>query len=289
LKNKTIIFFLFLLPGILLILIFRYYPFFSAIYHSFTEWNALESHFIGLNNYVKLFNDDYFWLSLKNVFVYVFLRIVIITLMSIVGAELVYNISSKKISYFWRYIFILPMVIPASVTLLLWKFIYSSLGILNQFLGIIGINTFTNWLGNSSTALIAVAFVGFPFLSTAQFLITVSALQNIDISLIDASKIDGANLVERIFWIDLPLIKDKIILTMILTFIWDFQAAQNFLILTQGGPGRSTLVPGLYVYQAAFEYSQFGYSCAIGVIMSIIIFIVYTLLNRLSSGTEVQR
>lgn len=288
-RNKTLTFFLFLLPGLFLILVFRYYPFLSAIYHSFTEWNAISSNFIGIGNYIKLFKDTDFWISLKNVFIYVILRIIFITTMSVLGAELIYNIQSEKISYFWRYIFIIPMIIPASVTLLLWKFIYSSFGILNQFLGIVGINTFKAWLGDPSTALIAVSFVGFPFLSSAQFLITISALQNIDKSIIDASKIDGANIIQRIFWIDLRLIKDKIVLIMMLTFIWDFQAAQNFLILTQGGPGRATLVPGLYVYQTAFEYSRFGYSCAIGVIISIIIFIFYNLLNKITSQKEVRR
>ena len=279
-RKSSMLFFLFLLPALALVMVFRYYPLFSAVYHSFTRWNVIESHFVGFQNYSKLFNDDYFWVSLRNAFIYVAIRVLVITFMSILGAELVFNIYNKRVSYFWRYIFIVPMVIPVSVTLLLWKFIFSPFGILNQLLYSFNLSHITRaWLGDPKTALYAIAFIGFPFLSTAQFLIILSALQNIDSSLIDSSKVDGATTLKRILKIDLPIISDKILLVVILTFMWDFQSVQNFLILTQGGPGTSTLVPGLYVYQAAFNFNELGYSCTIGVIMTVLLLMIVIPLN----------
>ena len=191
--------------------------------------------------------------------------------MAIIGAELIFNLPSK-LGNVWKYLFIIPMIVPFTVSILIWGFIYNPyLGVLNQFLSIIGLGNFTlPWLGSSNTVLYAVALVGFPFMGTLQFLIILTSLQSIDSSILDASRIDGASILKRIFRIDLPLIMDKIILAIMLTIIGDFQAFTNFFILTGGGPGTSSLVPALYLYDAAFQRGTLGYACTIGVILAII-------------------
>ncbi len=265
-------FIFFLIPLFSLLITFRYYPLFSAIYHSFTQWNVISSKFIGFQNYMTLFKDSLFLSSLSNIFEYILITVIIITVMSIVGAELIFNLRSNKLSSFWKYLFVIPMIIPYTVFMLLWKFIYNPyLGVLNGLLNSIGLGFLTQpWLGSPSTALYAVAFVGFPFLSTAQFLIILSGLQSLDRSILESAEIDGTTTLTRIFSIDLPLIIDKIVLAIVLTIIWNFQALTNFYILTYGGPGSSTLVPGLYLYEMAFENNSLGYACAIGVIMAVI-------------------
>mgnify|MGYP001626344624 FL=1 len=256
--------FLFIFPGFLLLIVFTYYPMFSAFYHSLFNWTIVESSFVGLHNYVELFHSNTFLISLKNMTIFVILSTIFITVMAIIGGELVFNYKPKKLSSVWKYLFILPMVVPFSVGMLIWTFIYLPYnGILWQFLTSIGLgNLAIPWLGLPSTALIAVIFVGFPFLSSLQFLIILSSLQNLDSSVLESSILDGCSTFKRILKIDLPLIMDKIFLIILLTAIGGAQVAASMLILTNGGPGNSTMVPGLYIYQTAFNQSRYGYSSA---------------------------
>jgi len=281
-RKKRYGFIFFLIPIFLLLVVFRYYPLFSAVYHSFTTWNVISSKFVGFQNYVLLFKDNLFIASLRNIFIYILVSIIIITVMAIIGAELIFNLRSK-LSAFWKYLFVVPMIVPYTVFILIWKFIYNPyLGILNGSLNVIGLSSLTQpWLGSPQTALYAVAFVGFPFFSTAQFLVILSSLQNLDRSILESAKLDGATTLKRVFKIDLPLIMDKIVLIIILTIIWNFQAFTNFYLLTFGGPGSSTLVPGLYLYQMAFENNSMGYACAIGVIMAIIALILVFITQKI--------
>lgn len=271
----------FILPAFGMILLFRYYPLFSAFYHSFTRWDIVTADFTGLRNYARLMVDDFFWDSLRNAGVYTLVRVVVILTMCIIGAELVYNLRSTRRSYFWRSVFIIPLVIPISVQILLWGFIFHPVvGMLNELLAVVGLGDLSRaWLGDHNTALFAVAAVGFPFLGTIQFLIILSGLQSIEPTLLEAARTDGTNIIQRIFLMDLPIIMDKIILAITLTVLWDFQNVQYFLVLTGGGPGTSTLVPGLYVYQAAFDYNQLGYSAAIGMAMTVVVLLLVLALN----------
>ncbi len=264
--------FLFIFPGFLLLIVFTYYPMFSAFYHSLFNWTIVESSFVGLHNYVELFHSNTFLISLKNMTIFVILSTIFITVMAIIGGELVFNYKPKKLSSVWKYLFILPMVVPFSVGMLIWTFIYLPYnGILWQFLTSIGLgNLAIPWLGLPSTALIAVIFVGFPFLSSLQFLIILSSLQNLDSSVLESSILDGCSTFKRILKIDLPLIMDKIFLIILLTAIGGAQVAASMLILTNGGPGNSTMVPGLYIYQTAFNQSRYGYSSAAGVVLMFI-------------------
>lgn len=275
---------LFLLPALLFVGIFRYFPLGSAFFHSFTNWNAATSSFTGLANYIDLFQDDFFFDSLRNAGVYTAVRVVVITAMCLIVAELVYNIPSSQASYRWRSLLILPLVIPVSVLILLWNFIYNPvLGLLNEFLAVLGLDFLQRpWLGDPQTALYAVAAVGFPFAGTIQFLVILSGLQSINPSILESARVDGTNILQRIFRMDIPIIMDKILLSVTLTVLWDFQNVQYFLILTGGGPGTRTLVPGLYVYQTAFDYNRLGYSSAIGVVMTIVLLLVVLALNSLS-------
>lgn len=282
---------LFLIPALAFIAAFRYYPLVSAFYHSFTQWNATTSTFNGLANYVQLVGDSYFWDSLKNIGLYLLVRVIVITGFCVLGAELIYNLRSQRFAYFWRTLFIVPLVIPVSVLILLWTFIYNPvLGLLNQFLTTVGLKFLAQpWLGQPQTALYAVAGVGFPYLSTIQFLIMLTSLQSIDPSVLESARVDGATIFRRIFTMDLPIVMDKILLLITLTVLWDFQNVQFFLIMTNGGPGTSTLVPGLYVYQTAFTYNTLGYSCAIGVAMTLILLVLVTILNRVSQRVVVEQ
>lgn len=264
-----------LLPTFLFLAIFIYYPTFLIFYRSFFRWDGVTiCQFVGLNNFKELFNDETFIRSLENVSLFLIFRVAVLFLFPFIAAELIVNLINKKIAYAWKLIFVVPMVVPYIVMLLIWAFIYDpSVGLLNQLLRAIGLGKLTRpWLGSPNTALFALCFLRFPWIPTMQFLILLGGLQSIPQSVIESSRLDGASILTRIIKIDIPIILPNIGLVIILTSIWMLQQFQMFLILTGGGPGHATMVPGLYLYISTFDYGEFGYASSIAVVMFGILF-----------------
>lgn len=280
--------YLFLLPIYLLMVTFKYIPFGMAIQKSFYTWNGSNvNKFVGFANYIQAFKDPTFIVSLKNVGVIAIAYIVIVIVIPILAAELLYAVKSKRKQYVIRTAFTFPMVVPAVVVILLWKWILAGdNGVLNNVLTAVGLdNLVTPWLGSTKTALGAVIAVGFPWLGSAtlgglQFLLYYGALQSTSSDMFEAAEIDGANIVQRFFRIDLPMLSSQIKLAVTLAIINAVQVFDSINILTSGGPGTATIVPSLVLYEQGFTYKKMGYSSAIGVIMFAII-MVLTLINQL--------
>jgi raffinose/stachyose/melibiose transport system permease protein len=263
--------YLFLLPAILLLIVFRYIPAGSAIYHSFTDWNGTSAaNFVGLAQYQALFQDQSFIRSLQNIAIYSLVRTALGTLMALIGAELVYNLQNYGARSLWRVVFTLPLVIPTTVIFLVWKQIYSArLGLLNEFLELFGGRP-QPWLGSPDTALGAIILIGFPLVSGFSFLVLLSALQNLPSDVNDAALIDGCSRLRRIWSIDLPSIRGPLALVIILGINAGLQEFAPMLIMTNGGPVNATQSPGLYLYQQAISYGKFGYATAIGTVLMMI-------------------
>ncbi len=262
--------FLFLLPALILLIVFRYYPALSAIYHSFTIWEIpAPGVFVGLENYASLFKDPVFLQSVRNILIYTVDRTLLTGVMAFVGAELVYNLRNQRLRQFWKLVFVVPMVIPSTVDLLIWKQIYAGRqGLLNQFLISIGvIDRPIPWLGQPDTALTALVFIGFPVVAGFGFLILLAALENLPQEVNDAALIDGCSRLRRIFAIDLPAIRGPLTLLLILSLNGGLQQFAPMLVVTQGGPVNATMSPGFYLYNQAFLYGKYGYSTAIGTVL----------------------
>ncbi len=262
--------FLFLVPAAVLLIVFRYYPAVSAIYHSFTDWDGTSAaNFVGFDQYKALFQDAVFIRSVTNIAIYTLLRTLMTTAMAFVGAELVYNLRSYASQSIWRVVFTLPLVIPASVVFLVWKQIYNPrLGLFNQFLTLIGLQGFAKpWLGQPDTALGALILIGFPLVSGLGFLVLLSALQNLPAEVNDAALIDGCTRLRRVFAIDIPCIRGPLTLIIILGINAGLQEFAPMLVVTNGGPVNATLSPGLYLYQQAFTLTKFGYATAVGTVL----------------------
>lgn len=272
--------YLFLVPVFILVIGFRYYPTLLAVVRSFFYWNGTGTAiFAGLENYVELFGDSTFLISLRNLVMFTVVRIVMIASLTFIVAEVVYSLASDARAYRWKVAFIVPMVVPWVVILLIWQFIYNpDIGILNQLLDIFGLDGLRrSWLGDPDSALISLALVQFPYVATIQFLIIVSGVQSMPIEQKESSMLDGAGVLRRILFIDLPTVRPQIILAVLLTLIYSFQRFAMFEVLTQGGPGSATQVPGYYLYQSAFNYTRFGYACAIGVVLMMILMSISSL------------
>jgi ABC-type sugar transport system permease subunit len=285
--------YLFLVPAFILLILFRYIPAFSAVYHSFTDWDGTsESNFLGLKQYQTLFSDAVFLRSLQNIIIYTIARTFFSTLMAIVGAELVYNLRSTGMRNVWRVLFTVPLVIPHTVVFLIWRRVYSGdFGLLNDTMKLIGLGDFTKpWLGNPDTALWALIFVGFPLVSTLGFLVILAGLENLPQEVNSAALLDGCTRMRRVFAIDLPAIRGPLAFVLILSINAGLQEFAPMFIMTLGGPVNATQSPGLYLYQQAFTYGKFGYASAIGTVLMLLtlVFSIIILAARYRKAIDIE-
>jgi raffinose/stachyose/melibiose transport system permease protein len=278
-----------LVPTLTLLLIFNYYPAFMGLYRSFFEWDVgLEAKFVGLENFRQLLvEDEVFLQSLANVGLLTIWHVISGVTIPFFVAELIFNIRNQMSQYVYRILMILPAVVPGIVTLLLWRFIYDGThGLLNDILAAIGLGSMQQpWLGNPDTALYAVMFMGFPWVGGVTVLIYLAGLQNISHEIFDSAQIDGCSGLRRLRSIDVPLISSQFKLIVILTIIGSLRSWIDVFVMTRGGPGTASMVPGLWMYNNAFVWGKMGYASAIGMILFILIFI-FTLINNKYIKTE---
>jgi len=272
-KSK-IVPYLYILPVYIFLITFLLMPLLTAFIKSFYRYDGLNlNEFIGLENYIRLFTkDSVFYKSLINLFV-LFIGMNICFIFPIIAAKQLHCMQSAKLQYILRTVFILPIVVPSVVIMMLWKFIYyPQMGVIARLCSNFGISS-PNLLGNPSTALVSVIIIGFPWITGLSFIIIYAALQGIDTSLIEAAKLDGASGIRIFCNVEIPIVMPQIKGLYILACIGQFQDYERFLILTQGGPKNATMVPGLHMYNIAFSVSgssEYGYSCAIAVVLFII-------------------
>ncbi|RIK40211.1 MAG: sugar ABC transporter permease [Chloroflexi bacterium] len=274
--------YLMLVPTFALLLTFNYYPAFMGLYRSFFVWDVgLPAQFIGLGNFIKLFTEDtVFQKSLVNVSLLTLWRVVSGVTIPFLVAELIFNLRNQVSQYTYRVLMILPAVVPGIVHLLLWQFIYDGThGLLNAILAGVGLEEWKQpWLGNPKTALYAVIFMGFPWVSGVTVLIYLAGLQGISREVIDSAQVDGCTGLRRIFAIDVPLIMGQLKLITVLSIIGGLQSWVGIFVMTEGGPGTASMVPGLWMYNNAFLWNKMGYASAIGMILFLLIFAL-TLFN----------
>jgi len=267
----------FLLPAFALIVIFSYYPALSGILHSFTNWDiGGNADFIGITNYVEMWKDAVFVKSMLNALRYAVFHVVVNVSVPVLVALLIFHLRTPRSRYLYRVLFLIPAIIPGIVTYLIWGFIYAPYdGILNTLLELLRLGDHTRaWLGDPETALYAIFFIGFPFVSAFNMLIIYAGLTGIGTSVFDAAEIDGAGVVARLLNIELPLIRPQIMLVLILSLIGGFSSYDVALILTQGGPMNATMLPGLYMYRNAFQFGKMGYASAMGTLLFVLLFIL---------------
>ncbi|ABX41394.1 carbohydrate ABC transporter permease [Lachnoclostridium phytofermentans] len=283
--------FLWILPGIVLLLIFSYYPPISAFFYSLTDWNANRANFIGLQNFKELLTDQIFWNALKTSIFLTVVGILVGNIATIFLAELLFNLKRKKASSTYRFLFVLPCLVPGIVTMLLWNkiiFAVNETGLANAILMKIGlIDNPLTWYAGDKTVLLSLILTNFPWVAGTSFLIYLAGLQGIPESIIEAAELDGITILKRIRYIDFAYIRGQIKYFLILGFIGGLQNYSMQLLFTKGGPFYKSMVPGYYIYWQAFNNTRFGYACACGVVMFVIIFSVTIFTNKMKSSEEV--
>uniref|UniRef100_A0A7C3MJB3 Sugar ABC transporter permease n=1 Tax=Dictyoglomus thermophilum TaxID=14 RepID=A0A7C3MJB3_DICTH len=280
-KYNKYIPYLFILPWIIGLLSFTLGPLIFSCIMSFYDWPIVgKTNFIGLKNYIDMFQDPLFYNALKATFRYVLLYVPLNTIFALFCAILI-NPKFRLTSMF-KVLFFLPTIVSGVAIAIVWSWIYDKeYGILNYFLSLLGISGI-NWLGDRKWSIVSLVIASLWTMGNTM-LIFLAALKNVPIELYEAAYIDGATNWQRFLKITLPMISPSILFNLITTLISAFQVLTLALLLTGGGPARSSYVFAMYVYHNAFRYSQLGYAAANAWFMFIIIFILTMILFKTSN------
>jgi ABC-type sugar transport system permease subunit len=259
-----------LLPSLLLIGIFSYYPALRSLIGGFYAWNGFSPPvYSGISQFRQYIASATFGTEAKNIAILTGGSILITLVSQFTAAEVVMHMP-RRAGTVAKYLLVLPIVLPPLVLIEVWAYLLQpGSGLIDVFLRSVGLPQPT-WLSDPHLALASILLIGFPWISNLGFLIFLGGLQNLPKDVLDASTIDGVGAVKRVFAIDVPLLLPQFRIVVILSGIF---AVQNFipiLLLTNGGPGTATLVPGLEMYQSAFQNDQYGYGMAIGTLLFVV-------------------
>jgi len=279
LQYKRIYPYLYIIALIPFIISYFIYPLIFSLVLSFTNWNGIKLEtiqFAGLINFIKLFKDEIFLKSLSNTFIFVFLNIIISNFFGFINAYIL-NYSGIKGSKIFRAIIFFPAVMAPVVVGLIWKIILSNDGLLNLILEKIGLGFLAiNWLGNLTTPIFMVVLVNIWQYTGYNMILFHAGLQNVPDELIEAAKIDGANVFQIIRKIILPLLTPVITIILVLSIIGGFKVFDLVYALTKGGPAHASETISTYMIYEAFSFkgpSDMGYASSIAIFLTIIIFI----------------
>ncbi len=298
--DKVSFFLVFLILPVACYLTFVVSPFLQAAYYSLTNWSGFSPKmtFIAFDNYRKLFNDDIFLKSMGNSIIFAAVLPLVTLVVALIFASFITvggpshgNIKGLRFSSFYRVVSFFPYVIPAIVIGIIWQQIYDpSAGLLNGFLTQIGFEGFSSfaWLGSIYTARLAVMFVVVWGLIGFYMVLFIAAIKGVPGEIFEAARIDGAGRFRTIVSITLPLIRENVQTSMIYMGILAIDLYVYMAALESGGgPQNSTLVMSQQLFTTAFTRGQFGYACAMGVLLAAITLVYAGLvfaINRLTGG-----
>ena len=267
--------YLFMLPSLFFFITFVVAPMIICIYTSFFDSNMgkdAQDTFIGFGNYAELFQDKIFLGAMRNTVIIVAVSVPAVCIFSLWVANAIYNMRAGLTSLF-RIIFYLPVVTGSVAVTVVWKWMYNNYyGIFNYALKNMGvIDKNINWLGDSRYALWAIIIILFTTSVGQPIVLYVSALGNVDQSLVEAAEVDGATR-NQVFWkIKWPQIMPTTLYILIITTINSFQCFALIQLLTSGGPNHSTDTVMYYIYYTAFKLYRYGYGNAMGVVLMLVI------------------
>lgn len=260
----------FVLPALVLFIVFVVYPLFGGIYYSFTDWNGIDKvfDFVGISNYIAILQDKYVLGPLGNTFLYAFISMILLNVLGLAFAVGLEKVSRGK--NLLRALLFVPAVLSSLVVGYIFKFIFaepvSSLG------GMLGIEAISNnLLGSKDYALYMGILVATWKMAGWYMVIYIAGLQNIDQSLYEAADIDGASEWYKFRHITFPLIAPAFTINMVLSVERAFKEYDLIFALTGGGPGRASELISLTIYNESFTNKRAGYGSALGVILFFII------------------
>lgn len=265
---------LFVLPALVFYCYFVIHPLLNTLYLSLCEWTGVGTNklFVGFQNYRTLVKDPLIWQALSHNIIWILVTVFVPTLLALILAVLLTTPKLKGMAIF-RVTYFMPSVVSLVAVSVVWKWIFNqSYGTLNQVLKAVGLGFLrTSWLGNPNTALGSLLTAGSWTHYGFCMVIFLAALQGMDNSLFEAAMIDGANSLQRFFYVTIPLLKNTITLIVLNSLIGSFKVFDLVWIMTTGGPYHSTEVMSTYLYNQAFFMNNVGKGAAAAMMLTAII------------------
>ncbi|MFS0963715.1 carbohydrate ABC transporter permease [Enterococcus durans] len=277
--------YLFILVPVSLLLIFGIFPILMALYFSFTDYNIIEpANWISFANFQKIFQDEFFFVSLRNTLVYTFLYVPLGLIVAL-GTAILLN-KKVKVTNLFRTFFYLPVLCSTVATATIWYWLLNpQYGLLNQLLRLIGIDG-PAWLYSSNWAMTAIVIMSVWMTFGGNMMIFLAGLQGINPALYEAADIEGASSWQKFRHITWPQLSKTTFLVTTQLIIGAFQVFDQAYMLTKGGPGNSTITLVYYIYNKGFGGLEMGYASALSFILFLIIF-VFSLVNMKLTNKEI--
>ena len=278
-----------ILPGLVIYLIFVYFPILETIRTSFYQWDGFSNNrtFIGADNYIKLIGDAQFLKALGNNITFIIFYSIIPILIGLILASLLGRNPLPGLAFFRAGLF-LPQIISMVVVGVTWRWVFNpAFGPLNMGLRLLGLDSLTRtWLGDFTWALPAVGSVGTWVQYGFCMVLFLAGMQRIPADYYEAAELDGASGIQELLYITLPSLRPELGVALITTIIAALRVFDLVYVTTRGGPGDSTLVTGFLVYRAAFQQNRIGYAAAVATVMTIVIFAISLIVLRFQSPSE---
>ena len=282
----------FLIPGAVFFTLVILIPFLANVGISFTKWSGVGTPvWIGVANYIRVFQDSVFWASFRNNLVMLLAVTVLPTLiglfLSVFLFENVARMFGNGVVRFLRAGYYIPQILPVAIAGVVWGWILNpDFGAIDAILTRLGASfAIHDWLGDPATALPTVMAIMIWFQIGYPLVIFMAALQRLDPQVLEAASLDGASWWQR-FRIIVALIRPEIGVVVLTTTIYALKIFAPIYVLTRGGPGSATIVPSYFAYQEFFQKANVGYGSTISTIMTITILILCIAFVRGQSGRE---
>lgn len=277
--------YLFLIPALVFFLAFIVYPIGFISFGSLFEWSSLSNMtFVGFNNFIELFKDKVFMITLRNTLYWI---IVTVTIQMVLGFILAYIIEEKikRFKGFFRTLFFIPVVTSVVVISIVWSNMYSPYqGLLTNFLYNIGVTAPINWLGNVNKAIFAIMAVNIWEWTGWSMILYIAGLSEIPLGIKEAALIDGATGFKKIWNIFIPLTAHVHKSLVLLGIIGSLQTFALVYSMTSGGPNSASEVPGTYIFKMGFQVQKMGYASAISVVI-LLLALVLTVIQVVGFGS----
>jgi len=281
-SNQWKIAMVFLLPYLLIFSIFRFIPSVGGLVVSFFKWSlGGDPKFVGIDNYVNLAQDGSFYTSIRNTLSFFVLTVPVLVVASLLLAMLLnQKLAGRKVM---RTISIIPYVLIPSIVGIMWNWMFdNNFGLLNYYIKKLG-GSPVFWLTDERFALIAVSIVVVWTYIGYDMILFLAGLQGIPKETYEAAEVDGASTFQVFWHITLPLLKPVTMMVSTLTLVNVVQLFDQIYVMTNGGPGTSTLTMVQYMYTSAFTNYELGYGSAIEVVILVLLMVLITVQNRIGN------
>ncbi len=263
-----------ILPALVLLLVFVYYPVVENLRLSLFSWNAFSARptFVGFDNYRTAAADPIFWRALRNNTVFAVTSLVFQVGFSLVLAAVLEEFVHRRLRGVLRTIYFVPAVISITVAGILFSFLYNpEIGLLNRLLAVLGLQSWQHsWLGEPGTSMWSIiAMSQWQSIGYTAILFVV-AIQRVPREFYEAARVDGAGRVRSFFSITVPMVREMTTLISILTISGAFLVFNEVMVMTAGGPSNSSQVLGTWLYRNAFLNDDMGYASAIATVIFVI-------------------